>query len=103
MIGPDGLLLVVPHLFAAVPVSVLLVGLQKSKQLNLHVKNTFAGSHTEHCWRCFYNHNAPRSVSNSNEPKLPSPPPNWQKLKKGYTATVLMVPTTHQLFFLLEK
>ncbi len=29
MIGPGGLLLVVPHLFA-VPVSVLLVGLQKS-------------------------------------------------------------------------
>jgi len=56
MIGPDGLLLVVPHLFA-VPISVLLVGLQKSKQLTWDVKNTFAGSHTEHCWRCFCKHN----------------------------------------------
>jgi hypothetical protein len=43
MIGPDGLLLVVPLLFA-VPVSVLWVGLQKSKQLsNLDVKNLFGG------------------------------------------------------------
>jgi hypothetical protein len=31
MIGPSGLLLVVPHVFA-VPVSVLWVGLQKSKE-----------------------------------------------------------------------
>jgi hypothetical protein len=38
MIDPGGLLLVVPHLFA-VPVSVLLVGLQKSTLLNLDVKN----------------------------------------------------------------
>ncbi len=47
MIGPCGLLLVVPHLFAvAVPVSVLLVGLQKSTSLsNLDVKNIFAGLH----------------------------------------------------------
>ncbi len=42
MIGPCGLLLVVSHLFA-IPVSVLLVGLQKSTQLNLDVKNIFAG------------------------------------------------------------
>jgi hypothetical protein len=38
MIGPGGLLLVVPHLFAVL-VSVLLVGLQASVQLNLDVKN----------------------------------------------------------------
>jgi hypothetical protein len=44
MIGPGGLVLVVPHLFA-VPISVLWVGLQKSKYLNLDVKNIFAGSH----------------------------------------------------------
>jgi hypothetical protein len=51
MIGPGGLLLVVPHLFA-LPVSVLLVGLQKSTELNLDVKNIFSGSHTQHRWRC---------------------------------------------------
>jgi hypothetical protein len=49
MIGPGGLLLVVPHLFV-VPVWVLSVGLQKSTELNLDVKNIFAGSHNEH--RC---------------------------------------------------
>jgi hypothetical protein len=38
MIGPSGLLLVVSHLFA-VPVSVLLVGLQKSTLRDLDVKN----------------------------------------------------------------
>jgi hypothetical protein len=26
--------------------------LEKSKQPNLDVRNIFAGSHTEHCWRC---------------------------------------------------
>jgi hypothetical protein len=51
MIGPGGLLLVVPHLFAD-PVSLLLVGLQKSRELNWDVKNIFAGSHTDHRWRC---------------------------------------------------
>ncbi len=51
MIGPGSLLLVVPSLFAF-PVSVLLVGLQKSTKLNLDVQNTFVGSHTEHRWRC---------------------------------------------------
>jgi hypothetical protein len=30
------------------------VGLQKSKKLNLDVKNIFAGSHIEHSWRCSY-------------------------------------------------
>jgi hypothetical protein len=44
MIRPGGLLLVVPHLFAF-PVAVLWVGLQKSTELNLGVKNIFAGSH----------------------------------------------------------
>jgi hypothetical protein len=44
MIGPCGLLLVVSHLlFAAV---VLWVGLEKSKELNLDVRNIFAGSDT---------------------------------------------------------
>ncbi len=42
---------VVPYLFA-VPVSVLWVGLQKSTQLNLDVKNIFSGSHTEQLERC---------------------------------------------------
>ncbi len=46
MIGPGGLLLAVPRLFA-VTVLVLCVGLQKSKTLNLDGKNSFAGSHTE--------------------------------------------------------
>jgi hypothetical protein len=36
MIGPDGLLLVVPHLIAVLAL-VLLVGLEKSKELNLDV------------------------------------------------------------------
>jgi hypothetical protein len=39
MIGPGGLLLVVPHLFA-----VIWVGLKKQKKkLNMDVKNIFAG------------------------------------------------------------
>jgi hypothetical protein len=50
MIGPGGLPLVVPHLLAVL-VSVLRVGLLKSTELNLDVKNIFAGSHTEHHWR----------------------------------------------------
>jgi hypothetical protein len=45
MIGAGGLLLVASQTFA-IPVSVLWVGFQKSTQLNLDVKNTFAGSHT---------------------------------------------------------
>jgi hypothetical protein len=44
MIGPDGLLLVVPHLLA-VPVSIFQVGLQTSKYLNLDMKYVFAVSH----------------------------------------------------------
>jgi hypothetical protein len=51
LLGPGGLLFVVSHPFA-VPVLVLWLGLEKSKQLNLNVRNIFAGSHTEHCWRC---------------------------------------------------
>jgi len=43
MIGPGGLL--VSHIFA---VPVLWVGLEKSTQLNLDVRNIFARSHTEH-------------------------------------------------------
>jgi hypothetical protein len=50
MIGQSGLVLV-SGLFA-VPVLVLWVGLGKSKQLNLDVRNIFAGSLTEHCWSC---------------------------------------------------
>ncbi len=53
VIGPSGSLLVVAHLFA-VQVAVLWVGLQKSKQLYLDVKNIFAGLHTEPHWRCSY-------------------------------------------------
>jgi hypothetical protein len=45
MIGPSGLVLVVSHLFA---VSVLWLGLGKSKLLNLDVRDIFATSHTEH-------------------------------------------------------
>ncbi len=29
-----------------------MIGVGKSKQLNLDVRNIFAGSQTEHCWRC---------------------------------------------------
>ncbi len=47
MIGPGGLLLVVPP-----PVSVSWLGLQESKYLNLDVKNTFLGLHTEHYSEC---------------------------------------------------
>ncbi len=47
MNGAGGLVLVVSHLFD-VPISILLVVLQKTKQLNLDAKNIFAGSHTEH-------------------------------------------------------
>jgi hypothetical protein len=43
MIGPSGLLVL--HKFA---VPVLWVGLEKSKQLNLDVRNIVLGSHTEH-------------------------------------------------------
>jgi hypothetical protein len=45
MICPDGLLLVVSHLFA---VLVLWVGLEKTKKPNLNVRNTFVGSHIGH-------------------------------------------------------
>jgi hypothetical protein len=51
MIGPGGLLLVFRHLFA-VPVSVLWVGLQKSKLLNLDVKKYFCSiTCWAHSWR----------------------------------------------------
>jgi hypothetical protein len=39
------------HLFA-IPLSVLWVALEKSKQLNLDVRNMFVGSHIEPCWGC---------------------------------------------------
>jgi hypothetical protein len=39
------------HQFA-VPILVLWMGLEKSKEPNLDVRNIFAGSHTEHGWRC---------------------------------------------------
>jgi hypothetical protein len=42
LICPGGFLLVVSHLFA-VPVLVLWVGLEKSKELILDVRNIFAG------------------------------------------------------------
>jgi hypothetical protein len=48
MIGTGGLPLGVSHLFA-VSLSVLWAGLQKRKQVNLVVRNIFAGLHTEHC------------------------------------------------------
>jgi hypothetical protein len=51
MIGPDGLLLVVFHLFA-VPVLISWAEFGRKKKLNLNVRNVFAGSHTEHCWSC---------------------------------------------------
>jgi hypothetical protein len=43
-----------PRTFFAVPVSVLWggVGKKRFKTINLDVKNIFAGSYTEHCWRC---------------------------------------------------
>jgi len=48
MIGPSGLLLVVPHMSAA-SVSVLCVGsAKKLNNLNLDVENIFAGSRTQH-------------------------------------------------------
>jgi hypothetical protein len=49
MVVPDGLLLVVFHLFA-VPVLILWAELGKKKKLYLNVRNVFAGSHTEYCW-----------------------------------------------------
>jgi hypothetical protein len=49
MIGPGGLLLLVPHVYA---VSVLLVGLPKNKQLNLDIKFYYPELHTEHPRRC---------------------------------------------------
>jgi hypothetical protein len=54
MIGPGGLLLVVPHV-CAVPVSVLLAGLPKKKKLNLDISFYCPELHTEHHWRCSYN------------------------------------------------
>jgi len=51
LIGPGGLLLGVSHLFA-VPVLVLGVELEKSKLLNMDVRNIFAWPCTEHCWGC---------------------------------------------------
>jgi hypothetical protein len=55
MIGPGGLLIRTSSQFAD-PFPGLWVGLQRSKELNLDelnldVRNTFAGSHTEHRWR----------------------------------------------------
>ncbi len=53
MIGTGGLLLVLPNLFAA-PVSNFMGGLAKKSVTILGCENNFAGSHTEHCWRCSY-------------------------------------------------
>jgi hypothetical protein len=53
MIGPGGLLLVVPHAYA-VPVSVLLVGLPKNTAKLRHLIY-YPKLHTEHSWRCSYN------------------------------------------------
>ncbi len=58
-VGPGGLPLVVSDLFA-VPILVLWAGLQKSKLLNLDVRNIFAGSHTEHCSKGFTPSSFPR-------------------------------------------
>ncbi len=53
MIDPDGLLLVVPHLFAIPSVSLLGMGLQKKYMTKLGCENICGGSHTaEHPWRC---------------------------------------------------
>jgi hypothetical protein len=51
MIDPGGLLLVVPTYLQS-PFSVLRVALEKSKQLNLDVRNFFVGSHIEPQWGC---------------------------------------------------
>jgi hypothetical protein len=45
-LGPGELLLVVISYLFAVPVLVMGVGLEKSKELNLDVRNIFAVSHT---------------------------------------------------------
>jgi hypothetical protein len=49
MIGSNGLLGVVSHLFAEL-VFVLWLKLEKKKKLNLDVINIYAVSHTEHRW-----------------------------------------------------
>ncbi len=49
-IGPGGLVLVVSHLFA-VP-DLLWIGLEKSNELNLDLKNILAASHTKESRRC---------------------------------------------------
>jgi hypothetical protein len=51
LIGPGEFLLLVSHLFA-VPVLDFTGGVGKSKNVNLHVRDIFAGLHTEHHWRC---------------------------------------------------
>jgi len=52
MMGPGGLLLVVPPPICWCP-SISSIGgvAKKEKNLNLDVKNIFAWSHVEHCWR----------------------------------------------------
>jgi hypothetical protein len=54
IIGLGGLILVVSHPFA---VLILWMVLEKSKQLNLDVRNIFGGSHTKDCWGCSQGHN----------------------------------------------
>jgi hypothetical protein len=49
MIGPSGLLLLVPSAVCSVSFSFMCVGLQKKlNNLNLDTKNVFAGSRTQH-------------------------------------------------------
>lgn len=50
MVGPGGLLLIVPHLFAFSFIG----GVPKRKvnNLNLDVNFSFLGSHIKHHWRC---------------------------------------------------
>jgi hypothetical protein len=52
MIGPGGLLLVVPPPIPICCPSFSFIGGFAKMQLNLDVKNIFGGSHTEHSWRC---------------------------------------------------
>jgi hypothetical protein len=52
MIGPGGLLLVLPQLLAGPGFSFIGGVAKKSKKVNLDVKNIFAWLHTEHHWGC---------------------------------------------------
>ncbi len=54
IIGPGGLLLVVPKPICCPPFSFYGWGWEKRIQQNLTVKNIFGESYTEHRWRCSY-------------------------------------------------